>query len=260
MKPLSLLLLLSFLAGCARQPAPPSLPVPKRIVDLGVVVTEDTPERFWGKRMLEDSGFEAPNRFDVIHWDYGPVSGTNSYFRLFNHGGPHVDAPGHVGLGPGLDGLPVEAFAGPLKVFDVSHLPPGRTITLALVSSLDIAPGDIVAVYTGYRAPASDAELPTVTALSHEAARYLAGLPIRAFVTDAFSAEALSDASPVASDDPVARVIPVHEPFLGRGIPIFEQLVNLDALLGQTDLYFVGVPLNIADADGMMVRPVVLVY
>jgi kynurenine formamidase len=28
----------------------------------------------------------------------GTLSGSNSCYTLFNHGGPHVDAPNHVGV------------------------------------------------------------------------------------------------------------------------------------------------------------------
>ena len=53
---------------------------------------------------------------------------------------------------------------------------------------------------------------------------------------------------------------PVHHSFLSRGIPAYEQLFSVEKLLGKEDLYFVGPPLNIKDGDGMIVRPVVLVY
>lgn len=36
--------------------------------------------------------------------------------------------------------------------------------------------------------------------------------------------------------------------------------MNMDRLLGKRDLYFVGVPLNMANGDGMIVRPVMFVY
>jgi kynurenine formamidase len=81
--------------------------VPREIVDLGAVITEETPARFWGRGFLETMGYTDQNRFDVIEWAYGPVSGSNSYYRLFNHGGPHVDAPNHIGVGSGLDAWPV---------------------------------------------------------------------------------------------------------------------------------------------------------
>ena len=75
-------------------------------------------------------------------------------------------------------------------------------------------------------------------------------LPIRAFGTDAFSVESLQDTSAPS----------IHETLLTRGIPAYEQLRNVDQLLGQERMYFVGAPLNIEDGDGMLVRPMVFVY
>ncbi len=48
--------------------------------------------------------------------------------------------------------------------------------------------------------------------------------------------------------------------FLSRGIPAYEEFFNVDTLLGKENMLFVGVPLNIENGDGMIVRPVVLVY
>ena len=61
-------------------------------------------------------------------------------------------------------------------------------------------------------------------------------------------------------NDELAQIIRGHQAFLSRGIPIFEQLVNIDKLLDRDSMFFFGAPLNIKDGDGMMVRPLVLVY
>lgn len=237
-----------------------SAPMPKEIIDLGALVTEQTPEEFWGKGFLKEMGFTEFNTFDVLARTFGPVSVSNSYYRLFNHGGPHVDAPNHVGLGEGLDSYPVESFAGPLKVFDFSHLPTGRSITKDMLIGLPIYAGDIVVTYTGFSLPDSENAWPQAIALNYDAATYLAAMPIRAIGTDALNVESMTDQNPVPSDDEIARVIPGHHAFLSKGIPVFEQLVNVDRLLGKKAMYFVGAPLNIKDGDGMMVRPLVLVY
>lgn len=248
--------------GCSDEIGNPSqaLPLPTEIIDLGVEITADTPKQFWGKKFLSDMGFEGLNSFDVVHWEYGPVSGSNAYYTLFNHGGPHVDAPNHVGVGPGLDAYAVESFVGPVKTFDVSDLESGRTVTLDIVRSLAISPDDIVIMYTGYVAPTNDSDAPETIALSYEAAEYLANTPIRAFGTDAFSVASIMDQSPVEADHPVAQTVPAHYALLSRGIPVYEQLVNVDKLLGKENMLFVGAPLNIKDGDGMIVRPVVLIY
>jgi kynurenine formamidase len=251
-----------FVIGCSGEEynSNESVPLPSEIIDLGALVTEHTPEEFWGKGFLKEMEFTESNTFDVLERTFGPVSVSNSYYRLFNHGGPHVDAPNHVGLGAGLDSYAVESFAGPLKVFDFSHLPIGRSITKEMLLELPIAAGDIVLTYTGFSLPESEDEWPQAIALDYEAATYLANLPVRAIGTDALNIESMTDQSPVPSDDEIARVIPGHQAFLSKEIPVFEQLVNVDKLIGEKAMYFVGAPLNIKDGDGMMVRPLVLIY
>lgn len=226
---------------------------PREVIDLGASVTADLPERVWGRALLAEMGFTKPNSFEVIRWTFPmdgvEVSGSNAYYTLFNHGGPHLDAPNHFGFSGGIDSYPVEAFSGPAKAFDVSRYPIGRSIPVDVFRG-NVEPGDIVLLSTGYAPPQNDRDLPQVTTLSDEAAEFLATLPVRAIGTDAFGMEDLNNVS----------VPSLHHVFLGRGIPLYESLFNVDRLIGKEGLYFVGVPLNIPDADGMIVRPVVFVH
>ena len=57
-----------------------------------------------------------------------------------------------------------------------------------------------------------------------------------------------------------ARAVPIHHSFLSRSIPIYEELCDVEKLLTKQNMYFIGVPLNIKDGDGMLVRPVVFVF
>jgi kynurenine formamidase len=240
------------------------VPQPREIIDLGGVVTEDLPERVWGKALLADNNFSEPNSFNVMRWNQdlsgGTISGSNSYFTLFNHGGPHVDAPNHIGLNGGLDSYPVEVFSGPVKAFDTSHFEAGRTIDAEFFREQDIRSHDIVLLYTAYRAPQNDTSYPEAVTLTREAAEYLASIPIRAIGTDSQSLYSFQDTRPVEADTLLARAAPIHEAFLSSGIPVYEELVNVDQLLGKDNMFFTGVPLNIKDGDGMIVRPVVFVY
>ena len=122
-----------------------------------------------------------------------------------------------------------------------------------------LSEGDIVLIYTGYTPPSSDDDLPESITLTRAAAEYLASIPILAFGTDSFSVGTY-DSRPVNADTEVARAAPIHEAFLSVGIPIYEQLFNVDLLLGVENAYFVGVPVSIKDGDGMLVRPVALLY
>jgi kynurenine formamidase len=241
---------------------------PREVIDLGTVVTEDLPERVWGRAILEQFaplGFDRQNTFAVVEWELGAgedlFSGQNSYYEFFNHGGPHVDAPKHVSLGGGLDSYPVEVFSGPATVFDARQYRNGRSIPVELFEGL-VSAGDVVLVHCGYVPPQTDDETPEFATLTPAAAEYLANVPIKAYGTDAMSVDPL-DATPVQAESVTGRAIPIHHAFLSRAIPIYEELFNMDRLIDrpETDgLYFTGVPLSIEDGDGMLVRPVVFVY
>jgi kynurenine formamidase len=251
------------LAALACAPATEQAPfIPEEVIDLGALVTPDLPERVWGPGLLAAMGFERQNEVEVVPWMFESgedrVTGQNSYLTLFNHGGPHVDAPNHMGLPGGVDTYSIESFAGPLKVFDVRGEQPGWTVGREYFEGT-VEPGDIVLIYTGYEPPPGD-DFPVVTALSRGAAEYLAQLPVRAFGTDGFSVDSPQGVGPIDAATQVGRMAPVHDSFLSRGIPAYEQLFNLDRLLDRRRLYFVGVPLNIESGDAMIVRPVAIAY
>jgi len=226
---------------------------PTRVVDLGALVTTDLPQQIWGTAFLEQMGFEGRNSFDVMAWEFAMgdriVNGSNANYTLFNHGGPHVDAPNHMGLGGGIDSNAIEDFSGPVRVFDVRGHDNGRTIPMDIFNG-HVSAGDVVLIYTGFQPPQDDDAFPEHATLTNEAADYLASLPIRAFGTDAFSIDSLQDISSPS----------IHDSFLGSAIPAYEQLRNINELNAEDRMYFVGVPLNIKDGDGMIVRPVVFVY
>jgi kynurenine formamidase len=161
-----------------------------------------------------------------------------------------------------VDTYPVEVFSGPLKVFDVRDFPPGRSVPENVFSG-SVEPEEVVLIFTGYAPPKADDEVPEVITLTPAAAEYLANLPVRAFGTDAWSVYSPQDDGLVEAETGTAAAAPIHHAFLSRGIPIYEQLFKLDRLVDRPAseaMHFVGVPLNIKDGDGMIVRPVVFVY
>jgi Putative cyclase len=196
---MSSLLMFMLMVGCSTRGAIDDQRLrfaPSEVIDLGALVTEDLPERMWGKAFLKQMNFTHGNSFNVIRWTFpmegGSVSGSNAYYTLFNHGGPHVDAPNHMGFGDGLDSYRVDTFAGPVKVFDVSGNRPGRSVP-ADVFKGHVEKGDIVLMLTRYTPPQTDDALPQLISLTHEAAELLAALPVHAYGTDAFSVDALDD-------------------------------------------------------------------
>jgi kynurenine formamidase len=171
-----------------------------------------------------------------------------------------VDAPNHFGLDGGLDSYPVEVFSGPVKAFDASQYAVGRTIEVDFFQDKEINPQDIVLIFTGYQPPQDDTSYPRNVTMTREAAEYLADIPVRAIGTDAHSLYTYDDDRPIEADSLLGRVVPIHESFLSRGVPIYEELFNVDRLLGKENMFFTGVPLKVENGDGMMVRPVVFVY
>ena len=257
--------LATLVVACSPKSAPDASQAsfaPTEVIDLGAVVTEDLPQRFWGKAMLKQVGFDRLNVFEVKHWSFqapsGDLKGSNSFFTLFNHGGPHVDAPNHVSVGGGIDSYRMDSFVGPLRVLDARRFKPGRTIPVDLFRD-SVKAGYIVLVYTNYKVEHPDS-VPKMVTLTQEAAEYLAGLPVRAFGTDAGGVDSPQETAMGRGDTPGAQLTPVHNAFLSRGIPVYEELVSLDRLIGKPRLYFVGVPLNMKNGDGMLVRPVAFVY
>jgi kynurenine formamidase len=248
----------------AQNAVPPSFE-PTAVVDLGALVTEDLAERRVGKKFLTDYGFTRRNEFEVIRWESelpgGTISGQNSYYTFFNHAGPHIDAPNHVGpLGGGIDSYSIESFSGALKVFDVSEFATGFSVPKDFFASQDIRPNEIVVIYTGYEPPQDDESLPQVLTLTRESSEYLANIPIRAFGTDSASVFNFHETPQVEADSVIAQTAPIHHSFLSRQIPVYEGLFNVDQLLDGKRMYFVGVPISVKDGDGMLVRPVVFVY
>jgi len=262
-KPFLLSLLFVTCVSCRETQTSQDYPVPKKIYDLGTVITEDLPERIWGPTALASMGFSRMNKFEVIDWKFenevGKITGSNSYFTLFNHGGPHVDAPAHMDLGGGIETYPIEVFAGPMKVFDVSSYRYGHNVPVDVFRD-KVGQNDIVMIFTKYTPPQIDGLMPKTITLSPEAAEYLATLPVKAFGTDAWSVMSFDDTVKVNSDSEAATLSPIHYSFLSRRIPIYEGLYRLDELVGYKQVYFVGVPLNIKDGDGMLVRPVAFVF
>ena len=248
--------------GAESEVLPPFEPL--TIVDLGALVTEDLAQRVTGKKFLNDYGFTRPNEFDVLRWESelpgGTISGQNSYYTIFNHGGPHIDAPNHIGLEGGVDSYPVASFAGPLKVLDVREFLPGFSVPIEFFARQDIRPGDVVVIYTEYEPPQDDETLPQIVTLTRDASEYLANIPVRAFGTDAASVFDFQSTPEVDADSPIARAAPIHHSFLSRRIPLYEGLFNVDELLERDRMFFVGVPVNIRAGDGMIVRPVVFVH
>lgn len=162
-------------------------------------------------------------RVEVKRWTTVEKDGyyMNALF-LGEHSGTHVDAPAHfIANGKTIDQVPLERSIGKGAVIDVSYL------------DRNIEPGDIkmveeiVLFYTGGKS----------IYLSEEGAEYLAEKGIKA----------------VGIDNPTIGGFEVHKILLSNEILIFENLTNLEKLIGKEFTFF-GVPLKIKNGSGSPIR------
>ena len=115
---------------------------------------------------------------------------------------------------------------------------------------------------TGYTPPANADDLPTYAYLSKEAAGYLAELPVRGLGTDGLGVDCIRCffSPDAAGKTGYENLLPVHHALLPLGIPLFESLVGLEALVGVDHAVFVGFPLKVKDGDGSPIRAAAFVY
>ncbi len=145
--------------------------------------------------------------------------------KMGEHTGTHVDAPAHfIPGGKTIDEMPLERFAGEGLLVDVRK-GEGKV-------RLDEIPdegyfGRIILFLTGGRE------------LSPEVALFLVAEGAKAVGTDAMS----------IGDDAVHRIL------LSEEVPVFENLTNLEALVGRS-FTFLAFPLKIEGGSGSPVRAV----
>lgn len=178
--------------------------------------------------------------------------GYNSNIWIFvEHTSTHVDAPHHfIDEGPTIDKVPPETYVGWATVLDFSKVPPEYEISREELESkikelpFEVGKGWVLLLYTGYSAKAGTPEWYKYPALSEGACRYLVELGIKALGVDAPS--------------PDRAPFPAHNILLPKGIAIYENLTNLDKLVGKKFL-FVGLPLKLVGATATPVRAVAII-
>ena len=249
-----------WLSGCAQQPAEPAMP--KRIVDITPTITQDMPLRAVGAKFLKDFGYPEKLEWETRIED-GDIYMSDTFVTLFTHVGPHHDAPSHIikGAKP-TDQFPLDKFFGRAMIFDFRDQPKDEPLTRADFEGRRIEPGDIVIAFTGYQPPTGPEELPSYAYLGGDAAEYLASIPIKAFTSDMPSLGSIKGYYKLMEEGVKGseNFLPEHYAFLSREIPNIEGLVNLEALLGEENIVFVGFPLKLKDSDAGPIRAAALVY
>ena len=182
---------------------------------------------------------------------------SNQKICLATHIGTHVDAPFHfVDGATTVENMPLEKYAGPGLLLDLRSASKGQQpltieeLTQAGANS-DSVKDQIVVLFTGW----AEAESGGPRFYGH--GPYLG--------TDAASYLADCGANAVAVDFPIdkhpetplstIKDFPVHRLLLGQNIPLIENLINLDKLVGkQFELW--ALPLKLKGGDGAATRAV----
>jgi arylformamidase len=214
----------------------------KKVVDLAVpLVSMDTPVYPCYPQPLRAT-------FTTVRDD-----GFASFAWTFvEHVSTHVDAPMHmVAGGSSIDKVPLSRFVGHGVALDFSRKPKRFQIKKADVQKAlnatghanEVGKGWIVLFHLDYTSKNRTADWMEHPDITKEAAEYLVELGVEAVGVDAPS----PDHAPFEA----------HKVLLPKSIVVFENLNNLDKLVGK-DFLFVGTPMALQGGTASVVRPVAL--
>ena len=266
-KYVSALLALGAISGCS-QPTPPEpeLLMPRSIVDLSPTITRDMPTRALGRAIGENIADKfgiSPTTAFQVRVEEEPFYRSMSAYTIFNHVGPHLDPPNHmIRGGTAVDAVPLDRFFGRARLLDFRSKPPGDPLLRSDFEDAGIEPGEIVIAFVDYEAPTDPEALPVYAYLSEEAAEYLAELPVKAFASDMPSLGSIGRYLALIEEGKTGseNIFPEHYAFASRDVPSIEGLVNLESLVGEEEIVFVGFPLKFENGDGGPMRAAALVY
>jgi kynurenine formamidase len=207
-----------------------------------------------------------PGHLKTVIWEHVGHEETRSRFEggfsfqsfglmVCDHGPTHVDALSHLDPDPSaptIDQMPLETFYGSGTCLDVSRAAPQTYISAADLDAAaqggDLRPGDVLLLYTAtydrfYGKPEYTSQYP---GLDESGSAWLVERKVKVFGVDSPS-----------PDNPISRTYPVHMMCRANGITHYENLCNLDQLIGRRFTFF-GFPLRIRGGTGSPVRAVAI--
>lgn len=260
MRPIYRLFLLTLalcLVSCQR--AGP--PIPRRIVDLSPRLDSDIDIQRLGSRTLRMLGVEGRIRTTPVLPKYADLTFGIDQIEILSHSGAHLDAASRLLRGGEQPWrVSLDRLIGPGRIADLRWHDRHTPLQISDLELTPIAEGDVVILFGGYEQPRGD-KWPTFAPLSRQASEYLAAKRIRALATDLptiASFEAIDGR--LRNHQPPEEVWEEYLPLMQAQIPIIAGLVNLDALIGESKILFVGLPLPLSDATGSPVRATALLY
>lgn len=214
----------------------------KEIVDLAVPLKSMATPMF--------TGHPQPLRTTFTTID---VQGFQSYVWFFaEHSGTHVDAPAHMTKeGMTVDQVPVKQFVSRGVVLDFAGKPRYQITKSDIEKALestghrkDVDENWILLFYCGYTAKSDSKDWLENPDLTEEACKFIIELGVRAIGIDALG----PDHAPWIA----------HHLLLPNNVVIFENLSNLDKLIGK-EFVFVGTPISLFGGTAGLTRPVALI-
>jgi arylformamidase len=199
-------------------------------------------------------------QFASIPWHAGDAVHMNQLL-IGEHMGTHLDSPSHIypdAADPRhltVAELPLRSLAGPAVKLDFGGLEGGTLIGPREIRDREadhrhITPDAVVICQFGWSVKWSSIADPEYIAswpgLSEAGAAYLVDRGVRMVGTDCLGIDGSS-----------ADGLPAHETLLGNGVPIVENLANLDEV--PAAFFFMALPLRIDGGTGSPVRAVALV-
>src|SRR5437016_459463 len=99
------------------------MPVPKKIIDLSPVITEDLPVRQYGHRACEFLGLKERISFTPVMPSKDTYAFGLTYFELASNLGAHLDAPARLLKGgQRADQVPLEKLYGRARVVNLQWM------------------------------------------------------------------------------------------------------------------------------------------
>lgn len=223
------------------------------IIDLSQEIFPGMPV-FPGMPQVEITLHASHEQWDDLT-DSDVVSPAVNRLELGEHTGTHVDALNHMARqyrGQSIDTMPLTMFYTKGICLDLSYkglrelIEPADVQRALAEAGLEIKPGDTVLLYTDhYRRAFGTDDWTNGPGVSVETTRWLGQQGIAAF--------GVETASPGVIDLSNKEV---HHICGELGFTHYENMVNLDHLIGRGRFRFVGLPLKIRGGTGSPVRAV----
>src|ERR1700731_987669 len=233
--------------------ATPSRKPSMKIVDLTRALSHPTPS-YPGKPPIIHGIWKTHEESKA---ENGGVHGNSvMFFSMPDHGGTHIDGPRHFGPnGTPIDEYPLEYCIVPGICIDLRHIAPRAEITPADLEAAVAKAGvaipkrGTVLLCTGHHArtfptPAYSTDNPGVNVAATE---WLARQGIVHFGIDSMR----------PGPEGVVNAL-VHKACLELDITHMESLCHLEALIGQGELRFIGLPLKWREGTGSPIRAVAI--